>query len=68
MDYIKEVEKLLEIKENIKALENGPYNAILTDETVIDYCEDYGNYHLFNIDFVFDTDKPCKEGEIIGSG
>ena len=65
MDYIKEVEKLLEIKENIKALENGPYNASLTDETKIDCCENYDNYRVVLIDFVFDSDKPYKEGEII---
>lgn len=67
MDYIKEIEKLLEIKENIKVLENGPYNAILTDETEIDYYEDYGNCHLFHIDFVFDSEKEYNDGEIINN-
>ena len=67
MDYIKEVEKYLEIKENIKKLESGPYNAVLTNETEIEYYEDYGDCHLFHINFVFDSEKEYKEDEIINN-
>lgn len=67
MNYLKEVEKLLEIKENIKVLENGPYSAILTDETKIDYYEDYGHCHLFHIDFVFDSKKEYNDDKIINN-
>ena len=46
-------------------LESRPYNAVLTEETEIEYYEDYGDCHLFHIDFVFDSEKEYQEDEII---
>lgn len=65
MDYIKGIEKYLEIKGNIRFLKAGPYNAIITNETDIEEICYYGEYPVMTMTFVFDTDKLYKKGEII---